>query len=83
MSRPPAFFFRSGPTAAQKPVLSHGRQIFLAGMLVNQPENERQHDRDSLKSRRWIKSASFQECFVRVLELVTFVTVRCRRSSGT
>jgi hypothetical protein len=35
-------------------------------MLVNQPENERQHDRESLKSRRWITSASFQECFVTV-----------------
>ena len=63
------FSFAQAQRPLRSQVLSHGRQIFLAGMLVNQPESERQHDRDSLKSRRWI---SFREYFVRVLELVTF-----------
>ena len=48
---------------AQSPVLSHGGEIFLAGMLVNQAEDECQHDRTPLFDRGTDIRRPFQGVF--------------------
>jgi hypothetical protein len=47
----------------QSPVLSHGGQIFPAGMLVNQAEDECQHDRTPLFDRGADIRRAFQGVF--------------------
>jgi hypothetical protein len=47
--RAPSYF--TSPPVAQSLVLSHGGQIFLARMLVNEAEDECQHDRTLLFDR--------------------------------
>src|SRR6478672_9484180 len=56
------------------PVLSQPGEIALAEVLVNQPENECQHDRTSL-IEAMDNGASFQQGFAECGNLVTSVTV--------
>jgi hypothetical protein len=52
----------STPAMVQSPVLSHGGQIFSAGMLVNQAEDECQHVRTPLFDRGFGYQASVSGC---------------------